>query len=803
MINVEDYNEFKLLAIRPLDGTAQELLKGLQKNYIYSFYSEYKYLNKARKEILDSKEYHEIESIKYTQTVPSNLYGENISISAIVGQNGSGKSSLLEIFYYFLFEYSRTKGFLEHSDEIKGKQFHLEFYYLLDNEIHCIEWDDVNNFIKTRYQHNAENQAFERNYDTESFAKGYNYQIPIYNIVTNYSIYGLNSNSEEDRWLNKLFIKNDGYQTPIVLNPFREDGNININREFELANSRLLKVFLSTSIESKDFNTSHLIKDISVNKLLFKLDIDKNLKLRVDDKIEMIENFVTNFESINNCKINDFYKDLFTQFDKQNKFQKLNFSYDKLDLLAENNVLNTCMDLSNLYIFKKIVKIVYNYKNYKVFKPIFRIQEIGDLEFNFNLKTTFSNQYYKIFLTSKKGLNQTEILKHSKGNFNLEFDKLQIIEEALLKYYYNFYDTTFINNAYSKYKRTIPKKASIYESINSFLKGFNEFLISTEIKSEYISLLLTKLSSDKSHVTLKLRQVLNMQESNFFNNLNVKVKKNLSIADDKNIIYYAVNDDYLSKDKNLEIEEIPNAFFEPIFMFNKEEIKESFELKYLSSGEQQLLHSTISISYHIDNLLSIIENEEQIEKEQDSDKSVLRTYKKINIILDEIELYYHPEYQRNYINNLVILLTQKKYETLRFNVIFSTHSPFILSDIPSQNILKLENGEPRANDSINSFAANIYDLLNDEFFLKNGASGAYAQDFINFLIDEIDTINPDTEKKIISQLNSKIAIVGDELVRYGLEDQLFEKLKSNDFEIGALKERIKELEAKKRRYETN
>lgn len=770
MSNSENYNEFKLLAIRPLKGTVPELLKGLKENYIYPFYSEYKYINRDGKEILDTKEYHEIESIKYTHTVPSNLYGENISISAIVGQNGSGKSSLLEIFYYFLFEYSRTEGLLgSGSDVVKidSKEFHFELYYLLNDEIHCIEWDNINNFIKTRYKYNAENQTFEKDSNTESFNKGNDFQMPIYNIVTNYSIYGLNSNSDEDRWLDKLFIKNDGYQTPIVLNPYREDGNINVNREFELANSRLLKVFLSTSIESKDFNTSHLINDISVNKLLFKLDVDKNLKVRIDDKNEKIENVVTNFESINNCSIRDFYEALFNKFNKQNKFKKLTYLYNKLDLLTEDTLVNTCMDLSNLYIFKKIVKIVYSYKKYSVFKSIFKIQNIGDLESNSNLKTTFSGQYYKYFLSDSKNVNQIETIEHSKVNFDLDFDKLHIIEKSLLNYYSFYYDTTFINSVYSRYKRKNAEKESIYDSMNSFLKDFNEFLNSKEIRAEYIIILLTKLSSDKSHITLKLRQVLNMQESNFFNNLNVKDKKNLSIADDKNIIYYTVNDNYLSKDNNLEIEEIPNAFLEPIFMFNKKEIKEPFELKYLSSGEQQLLHSTISISYHIDNLLSIIENEEEGKEKENSDKNVLRTYNKINIILDEIELYYHPEYQRNYINNLIILLSQKKYETLRFNVIFSTHSPFILSDIPSQNILKLKDGKPKPNDGINSFSANIYDLLKDEFFLKKGAIGAYASKKIANIL----------ENDVIQQEDINIVnLIGDPFLKGVINKQIENKV---------------------------
>lgn len=36
--------DFKLLAIRPLEGTSSKLLKGLKKDQIYSLYNEYSYV---------------------------------------------------------------------------------------------------------------------------------------------------------------------------------------------------------------------------------------------------------------------------------------------------------------------------------------------------------------------------------------------------------------------------------------------------------------------------------------------------------------------------------------------------------------------------------------------------------------------------------------------------------------------------------------------------------------------------------------------------------------------------------------
>ncbi|WP_010249783.1 hypothetical protein [Myroides injenensis] len=130
-----------------------------------------------------------------------------------------------------------------------------------------------------------------------------------------------------------------------------------------------------------------------------------------------------------------------------------------------------------------------------------------------------------------------------------------------------------------------------------------------------------------------------------------------------------------------------------------------------------------------------------------------------------------------------------------------THSPFILSDIPSQNILRLKECKPDSIESKNSFAANIYDLLNDEFFLNDGVIGSYAQEFINKIINDIDVVESDVEKEQISELNNRIDIVGDELIRSSLDNFLFEKVADSQFEIDILKKRIKELESKAKKNE--
>lgn len=88
---------FKLLAIRPLDNCNPKFLKNLIPNQTYQFYNDYVFHyedNDLTKNVINIE--------KLEQTVPENFYNQGetkINISAIVGKNGSGKSSLVDLLY--------------------------------------------------------------------------------------------------------------------------------------------------------------------------------------------------------------------------------------------------------------------------------------------------------------------------------------------------------------------------------------------------------------------------------------------------------------------------------------------------------------------------------------------------------------------------------------------------------------------------------------------------------------------------------------------------------------------------------
>lgn len=115
---MEDYNNFKLLAIRPLKGCSRKFLKNLTAGQVYSLYNSYSFFNKDLQPITNLSD--KIEYISENITIPENLYdiktadGQKlkINISAVAGKNGSGKSTLIEFFFASIYLFSVNNNIL-------------------------------------------------------------------------------------------------------------------------------------------------------------------------------------------------------------------------------------------------------------------------------------------------------------------------------------------------------------------------------------------------------------------------------------------------------------------------------------------------------------------------------------------------------------------------------------------------------------------------------------------------------------------------------------------------------------------
>lgn len=119
------------------------------------------------------------------------------------------------------------------------------------------------------------------------------------------------------------------------------------------------------------------------------------------------------------------------------------------------------------------------------------------------------------------------------------------------------------------------------------------------------------------------------------------------------------------------------------------------------------------------------------------------------VAIDEAETTLHPEWQRQMVYN-VIWFFENFVNGCSVHIVFMTHSPMLLSDIPIGNcvFLRNEDGVSRIEDIdlgkspdsfANTFGANIFDMYYHPFFMKNGTIGKFAMQKIEKALASKDT----------------------------------------------------------------
>lgn len=162
------------------------------------------------------------------------------------------------------------------------------------------------------------------------------------------------------------------------------------------------------------------------------------------------------------------------------------------------------------------------------------------------------------------------------------------------------------------------------------------------------------------------------------------------------------------------------------------------------------------------------------------------------LLLDEIEVNLHPEWQRNIINELLNFV-EFAFNGSFIQIIITSHSSIMLSDIPNQNVLYLTKDEEIEDISNHSetFGANIYKLYNEAFFMDKGAIGAYAQNKLSDLLNKIK-ISANEEKEDIKR---RIDLIGDSFLKRKFEAEFMKHLSIQN-QIAEHKRIIAELEKK-------
>ena len=148
----------------------------------------------------------------------------------------------------------------------------------------------------------------------------------------------------------------------------------------------------------------------------------------------------------------------------------------------------------------------------------------------------------------------------------------------------------------------------------------------------------------------------------------------------------------------------------------------------LSEGEKEIFKISIDFLHHLD-------------------------FKSIDsiFIFDEIDNSLHPIWKKEIFKILMNLFNQfkKKHNNNKnIHLILTTHSPFLLSDLPKENIIFLKDGEnDKGINHKQTFGANIHTLLSDSFFMEDGLMGEFAKGKINEIKEFYEKVVKENKKE--------------------------------------------------------
>lgn len=775
---------FKVIGLRVLENCDEQLRKILKPETTYFFCNDYEDDGKG---CVKRKAYCDELSPNFF-----NLHSKDkdplVSISCVVGHNGEGKSSLIELLIRTINNFAYLSGFRSDYPNLKFIQnLHAVLYFLSKDKICSISCLGE----KACLTIGGEKYPFLKDEDKNGREKKKSVLVHahylFHTLVSNYSLYAYNANefiketsseNVNDSWLTALFSKNDAYQTPIILMPQRQNGIIDVNRMYSLSVQRLAELFLDCKkgkfkIRDSEWAEGFVYRLESQSKLLSKTIQEYLLKNKGNNTIRFDVKFVRNKYSIdfNNETVLKSHIDFWEKLDNQFFDSSLLDITNNLNAETEHNYEYPTKEHTDFGSYLAKIRYLVRQGNYK--SPI-AMRNVNLMIGNGGGKLNFIQfqRLYLVFEICKRWARELKLDIDS--CFPLMFSENDPKNHA---FWYLVYKTIKVLEIYPDY---FSGGLADYEIPQHF---FNNKVRDNNINN-WFKHLLDDIKKNESHITLKIRQTLY-----FLRNAEVLLPREQTkkIPEAVKVIlalynykYYMDFENYYKRIKGKR--ELANAIPPPIFEMDyliSQGDHSYYPLSRMSSGERQLLNSVSAIVYHLKNIA------------QSSSKGTKITYQNVNVILEEVELYFHPEYQRRFVQYLLEQISNAHLPAeMSINLLFVTHSPFILSDIPRQNVLFLKEGNPDRSMQEDTFGANIHTLLQNGFFLNSVPIGAFAKEKISQMFTLLNQSGGISDEDL-NLLEKEIPLVSEPLLR-GQLMRLYSMRKK--FEFGDYQEKITTLE---------
>lgn len=349
-------------------------------------------------------------------------------------------------------------------------------------------------------------------------------------------------------------------------------------------------------------------------------------------------------------------------------------------------------------------------------------------------------------------LNISEFSIKNKEYTPQELYILKFLEECVL--YTNFidYDSSSKENQFKSLK-TIKLKSENYEDRK-------EYLLNVLMKQHQRKFRTAKIKSGFNSII----SIIEKLDADFFDGNQIKVDVNKNINNTIINKFIGFYDEY---------NDLRDVF--PLHI----------EFSNLSNGELQYLD-------HFSNFLTAL-------------KTVEKNSKLENMILlfDEPDANFHPEWSRQYIFNLVNELNKYRFNSVKFQIIITTHSPFMISDLPRHCITCIDvvsNEFEIRREIIQAdfgLMSNFYDLIKNNFFIKHPV-GEFASKFfdgiinsINLIEDGLDSEDEGEMQKILGQrienIENRINWIDDKVIKNKLKIFLEETIENSKLNITNIK----------------